>query len=106
MISLSGLLILGGVSGDGEGRGSPVNKTGKIKISHMLVPLAAWIEAMPKSATSEEVSKPRPKRMPRGYIFHGLPMFVSAENTPILNEREQQSQSPVNKPKHPLKQME
>lgn len=64
----------------GKEGGSPVNKTGKIKISHMLVPLAAWIEAMPKSATSEEVSKPRPKRMPRGYIFHGLSIFVSAKN--------------------------
>jgi len=41
-------------------------------MSQILVPLAAWIDAMPSRATSDEVSKPRPKRMPSGYIFQGL----------------------------------
>ena len=50
----------------------PVNKIGKMRISQMLVPLEPWIEAIPSSATSELVSKPRPKRRPRGYIFQGL----------------------------------
>ena len=45
---------------------------GKIMMSQMLVPLAPWIEAMPRRATSDEVSKPRPKTTPMGYIFHGL----------------------------------
>ncbi len=72
MIRLSEVLDLG----RGGGR-LPVNKTGKIRMSQILVPLAPWIEAMPKSATSEEVSKPRPKRMPRGYIFQGLLTTVS-----------------------------
>lgn len=38
----------------------------------MDVPRAAWMEEMPSSAISDEVSKPRPKRTPRGYIFQGL----------------------------------
>jgi hypothetical protein len=50
----------------------PVNKIGKIRISHIDVPLAAWIEEIPRRATSEDVSNPRPNRTPRGYIFQGL----------------------------------
>ena len=50
----------------------PVKRTGKIRISHIPVPLAPWTEAIPRSATSDEVSKPRPNITPRGYIFHGL----------------------------------
>ena len=49
-----------------------MKRMGKIRISHMLVPLAPWMEAMPRRATSDEVSKPRPNITPKGYIFHGL----------------------------------
>src|SRR6266571_8663049 len=49
-----------------------VKRTGKSRMSQIEVPLVAWMEEMPSSAISEEVSKPRPNRMPRGYIFHGL----------------------------------
>lgn len=49
-----------------------VKSKGKIRITQKDVPLAASTEEMPSSAISEDVSKPRPKRMPIGYIFHGL----------------------------------
>ena len=45
---------------------------GKMRISQIDVPFAAWMEDIPRSATSEEVSKPKPNSTPRGYIFHGL----------------------------------
>jgi hypothetical protein len=45
---------------------------GKIKISQRLVPLDPWMDAIPRSATSDEVSKPKPNITPRGYIFQGL----------------------------------
>lgn len=45
-----------------------MNSTGNIKMSQMLVPFAPWIDAIPKSATSEEVSKPRPNITPKGYL--------------------------------------
>jgi hypothetical protein len=45
---------------------------GKISMSHIEVPLAAWIEDNPRSATSEEVSNPSPNKTPSGYIFQGL----------------------------------
>lgn len=38
----------------------------------MLVPRAASMEEIPRRAISEDVSKPRPNKIPRGYIFHGL----------------------------------
>ena len=41
-------------------------------MSQKEVPCAAWIEEIPSSAISEDVSKPRPKSTPSGYIFHGL----------------------------------
>ena len=34
------------------------------------------MEAIPRRATSDEVSKPRPKRIPKGYIFQGLRVLV------------------------------
>jgi hypothetical protein len=43
-----------------------------MRITHMLVPFVAWIEEIPNRAISDEVSNPNPKRMPNGYIFHGL----------------------------------
>lgn len=49
-----------------------VKSKGNSRISQMDVPRAAWMEEMPRRAISEEVSKPRPKRTPRGYIFQGL----------------------------------
>jgi hypothetical protein len=49
-----------------------VKRIGNINISQMLVPFAAWIEDIPSSAISEDVSNPRPKSTPSGYIFHGL----------------------------------
>lgn len=45
---------------------------GKIRMTQKLVPRAASMEEIPRRAISEDVSKPRPKRIPRGYIFHGL----------------------------------
>lgn len=59
----------------------PVNKIGKIRISHILVPCAPCMEAMLRSATSEEVSKPKPNMTPRGYIFHGLRINISQSQT-------------------------
>lgn len=50
----------------------PVNRIGKIKMTQMSVPLAASMDEIPSKAISEDVSNPRPKRMPSGYIFHGL----------------------------------
>ncbi len=44
---------------------------GKIKISQRLVPWAPWMLAMPRTATSELVSKPSPNMTPSGNIFHG-----------------------------------
>jgi len=49
-----------------------VKRTGKRRISQIEVPCAAEIALMPRRAISEDVSKPRPKRTPRGYIFQGL----------------------------------
>ena len=43
-----------------------------MRITQKLVPFAAWMEAIPSRAISEDVSKPRPKSTPSGYIFHGL----------------------------------
>jgi len=54
------------------GGGIPVKRIGKIKMTQKLVPRAASMEEIPRRAISEDVSKPRPKRTPRGYIFHGL----------------------------------
>ena len=50
----------------------PVNRAGRIRITQNEVPFAASIDEIPRRAISDEVSKPRPKRMPRGYIFQGL----------------------------------
>ena len=58
----------------GEGK-LPVNRTGKTSINQMDVPFAPWIDAIPSSATSEEVSNPNPKRNPKGYIFQGRSMI-------------------------------
>lgn len=49
-----------------------MKRIGKIKMTQKLVPRAASMEEIPRRAISEDVSKPRPKRTPRGYIFHGL----------------------------------
>lgn len=54
---------------------SPVKRAGNIRITQKLVPRAAWIDDIPRRAISEDVSKPRPNRTPRGYIFHGLFKF-------------------------------
>lgn len=45
-----------------------------MRMSQKEVPEAPCREEIPRRATSEEVSKPRPKRIPRGYIFQGLDM--------------------------------
>ncbi len=50
----------------------PVNKIGKIKISHMEVLFAAWIDEIPRMVTSDDVSKPKLNMTPSGYIFQGL----------------------------------
>jgi hypothetical protein len=50
----------------------PVKSAGRIRITQNEVPFAASMDEIPSSAISEEVSKPRPNRIPRGYIFHGL----------------------------------
>lgn len=49
-----------------------MKRKGKMRISQMDVPRDPWIDAMPRRATSEEVSNPRPNITPRGYIFHAL----------------------------------
>lgn len=49
-----------------------MKRMGKMRMTQMLVPRAASMEEMPRRAISEDVSKPRPKRIPKGYIFHGL----------------------------------
>ncbi|CAH0052565.1 unnamed protein product [Clonostachys solani] len=51
---------------------------GKIRINQMLVPCTAWILAIPRIAISEEVSKPRPKTTPSGYIFHGRSIALNS----------------------------
>jgi hypothetical protein len=38
----------------------PVKRIGKMRMSQILVPFAPWMEAIPRSAISEDVSKPRP----------------------------------------------
>lgn len=43
-----------------------------MRITQKDVPFAASMDEIPSRAISEEVSKPRPNRIPRGYIFHGL----------------------------------
>jgi hypothetical protein len=35
------------------------------------------MDEIPSNAISDEVSKPSPKRIPRGYIFHGLQRTIS-----------------------------
>lgn len=55
-----------------EEEGIPVNSTGNTSTSQILVPRVPCTDAMPSSAISELVSKPRPKSTPRGYIFQGL----------------------------------
>jgi hypothetical protein len=50
----------------------PVKRMGKIRITQKSVPCAAWIEEIPSSAISEDVSNPKPKSTPKGYIFQGL----------------------------------
>ena len=49
-----------------------MKRAGRMRITQKEVPFAASIDEIPRRAISEEVSKPRPKRIPRGYIFHGL----------------------------------
>lgn len=53
-----------------------MKRRGKIRISQIDVPRDPWIEAMPRRATSEEVSNPRPNITPRGYIFHALIVYT------------------------------
>lgn len=48
-----------------------------MRISQIDVPRDPWIEAMPRRATSEEVSNPRPNNTPRGYIFHALMVHLA-----------------------------
>lgn len=48
-----------------------VNRIGKIRINHRLVPWRACRLEIPRMAISEDVSKPSPKTTPRGYIFQG-----------------------------------
>lgn len=43
-----------------------------MRITQKDVPFAASMDEIPSRAISEEVSKPRPNRIPRGYIFHDL----------------------------------
>jgi len=43
-----------------------------MRITQNVVPFAASIDEIPSRAISDEVSKPSPNRIPRGYIFHGL----------------------------------
>lgn len=50
----------------------PVNNAGRIKITQKDVPLVASIDEIPSNAISDDVSKPSPNRIPRGYIFQGL----------------------------------
>jgi hypothetical protein len=49
-----------------------VNRAGRMRITQKDVPFAASMDEIPSRAISEEVSKPRPNRIPRGYIFHDL----------------------------------
>ena len=48
------------------------NSTGRQRIAYHGSPAPAAPAARNSSATSVAVSKPRPKRMPSGYICHGL----------------------------------
>ena len=65
--------------GGGEtGKLLPVKRRGKMRISQIDVPRDPWIEAMPRRATSEEVSNPRPNITPKGYIFHALMGYTFA----------------------------
>lgn len=56
----------------GAGGCLPVKRMGKMRINQMDVPRVPWRDAMPRRATSVEVSNPRPNITPRGYIFHAL----------------------------------
>jgi hypothetical protein len=42
---------------------------------------------IPKRAISEDVSNPKPKRTPRGYIFHGLRIRQLHPRMPLPQER-------------------
>jgi hypothetical protein len=64
-----------------------VNRIGKIRITQMLVPFVAWMEEIPNKAISEDVSNPRPKSTPSGYIFHGLKSLVSRWSRKIQSPR-------------------
>ena len=48
-----------------------VKSRGKSRISQIEVPRAAWMLLIPRSAISDDVSKPRPNSTPKGYIFQG-----------------------------------
>ena len=85
---------------------SPVKSAGKIKITHISVPLAASTDEMPRSAISEDVSKPNPKRIPRGYIFHGLCIKSCKERDIALLSPSRTEDSPVNQLKHPFENAE
>lgn len=63
--------------------GVPAKRIGKIKINQILVPCAPWSDAMPSSATSDEVSNPKPNNTPSGYIIHGL-IWLSESKSNIL----------------------
>jgi hypothetical protein len=49
-------------------------RTGSVRIAYQGRPLAAPVPAMTRKATSVAVSKPRPNKMPSGYIFQGASM--------------------------------
>jgi hypothetical protein len=48
----------------------PVKRIGNIRISHIEVPFAAWIEEIPRRATSDDVSKPKPNITKERLIRH------------------------------------
>jgi len=62
----------------------------------MDVPWLAEMALMPNRAISDDVSNPRPKRTPSGYIFHGL-RFLSA---PVKSDSCSTKNLPINKLEH------
>jgi hypothetical protein len=60
------------------------------------------MDAIPRSATSDEVSKPNPNMTPRGYIFQGL----GGEHSTLLALVRSLRDSPIDKLEHPAKAAE
>lgn len=76
-----------------------VKRTGKQRMIQMLVPFVASMDDIPRSAISDEVSKPSPNMTPSGYIFQGrsmslnIPFKIANKHPAPSNEKALESSS-------------